>query len=108
MSRCMTDSYADPILPPIYIIPKTPIILKYAWFPGPYLPTNTMHSLTLVAVLVSTALAIPSKRATTLIPKSVFDSTASLEQYFTYNYPWGGNTHNGPPPPPSMRMIVIC
>jgi hypothetical protein len=33
--------------------------------------------------------------STTLIPKTVFDTTASLEQYFTYNYPWGGNTHNG-------------
>lgn len=49
------------------------------------------------AALLSTALATPAnKRATTvLIPKSVFDSTSSLEQYFTYNYPWGGDTHNG-------------
>ncbi|KAF2196092.1 family 16 glycoside hydrolase [Delitschia confertaspora ATCC 74209] len=30
----------------------------------------------------------------TLIPKSVFDSTTNLEQYFTYNYPWGTD-HNG-------------
>ncbi|KAH7382408.1 hypothetical protein DE146DRAFT_770389 [Phaeosphaeria sp. MPI-PUGE-AT-0046c] len=47
--------------------------------------------------LLSTALATPpSKRASTvLIPKSVFDNTSSLEQYFTYNYPWGGDTHNG-------------
>lgn len=53
--------------------------------------------LTTVLVLYSTlATASPhSKRATTLIPRTVFDSTANLEQYFTYNYPWGGDTHNG-------------
>ncbi|PVI05506.1 glycoside hydrolase family 16 protein [Periconia macrospinosa] len=39
--------------------------------------------------------AVVEKRATTLIPKSAFDSVSTLEQYFTYNYPWGGNTHNG-------------
>jgi hypothetical protein len=55
-----------------------------------------MHVLTTVALLYTTVLATPhQKRATTLIPKTVFDSTANLEQYFTYNYPWGGNTHKG-------------
>ncbi|KAJ4362934.1 hypothetical protein N0V83_010051 [Neocucurbitaria cava] len=57
-----------------------------------------MHffSLSVAALLLSTASATPHhKRATTLIPKTVFDSTASFEQYFTYNYPWGGTTHNG-------------
>jgi hypothetical protein len=55
-----------------------------------------MNFLTAAALLLTTALATPHpKRATTLIPKTVFDSTATLEQYFTYNYPWGGNTHNG-------------
>lgn len=55
-----------------------------------------MHILTTGALLYSTVFATPhQKRATTLIPKTVFDSTANLEQYFTYNYPWGGNTHNG-------------
>ncbi|ROW03839.1 hypothetical protein VPNG_07287 [Cytospora leucostoma] len=34
------------------------------------------------------------KRATTLIPDTVFSSTDSLESYFDYNYPWG-DTHNG-------------
>ncbi|KAF2877285.1 concanavalin A-like lectin/glucanase domain-containing protein [Massariosphaeria phaeospora] len=47
-------------------------------------------------ILVFTAALLPAvSTATTLIPKTVFDSTANLEQYFTYNYPWGGNTHNG-------------
>ncbi|KAF2262227.1 family 16 glycoside hydrolase [Lojkania enalia] len=53
--------------------------------------------------MISAALLLPSllsaaslpKRATTLIPKTAFDSTANLEQYFVYNYPWGGTTHNG-------------
>ncbi|KAF2824172.1 hypothetical protein CC86DRAFT_326637 [Ophiobolus disseminans] len=49
-----------------------------------------------VALLLSPALAKPHpKRATTLIPRTVFDTTATFEQYFTYNYPWGGTTHNG-------------
>lgn len=34
------------------------------------------------------------KRATTLIPNTVFTSTDLLEEYFDYNYPWG-DTHNG-------------
>lgn len=34
------------------------------------------------------------KRSTTLIPNNVFTSTSLLEQYFSYNYPWG-DTHNG-------------
>jgi beta-glucanase (GH16 family) len=56
-----------------------------------------MHLSTLgTALLLSCAnAATVGKRATTLIPKTVFDTTATLEQYFTYNYPWGGNTHNG-------------
>ncbi|KAF2275734.1 uncharacterized protein EI97DRAFT_70707 [Westerdykella ornata] len=51
-------------------------------------------SVTALLLPLTLASALP-KRATVLIPKSVFDSTTSLEQYFTYNYPWGGNTHNG-------------
>lgn len=56
----------------------------------------TMRFSTLV-VLPAISLASPYlKRATTtLIPTSVLDNTANLEQYFTYNYPWGGDTHNG-------------
>jgi hypothetical protein len=57
-----------------------------------------MKALSKLALLLSTA---PTALSTTLIPRTVFDSTASLEQYFTYNYPWGGNTHNGPSLPPS-------
>ncbi|KAF2798157.1 glycoside hydrolase family 16 protein [Melanomma pulvis-pyrius CBS 109.77] len=56
-----------------------------------------MRSLSLTAVLLlpfSTASTLKA-RASTLIPSTVFDSTANLEQYFTYNYPWGGDTHNG-------------
>lgn len=34
------------------------------------------------------------KRATTLIPDTVFTSQDLLETYFGYNYPWG-DTHNG-------------
>ncbi|KAF2730637.1 hypothetical protein EJ04DRAFT_555300 [Polyplosphaeria fusca] len=44
------------------------------------------------------ALLLPlltSAAPTTLIPKSAFANTSTLEQYFTYNYPWGGDTHNG-------------
>ena len=56
----------------------------------------TLKSL-VAAILLSclTQAATLSKRATVLIPKTVFDTTASLEQYFTYNYPWGGTTHKG-------------
>lgn len=58
-----------------------------------------MKLLATAAALLSTTLAaISTKRAATvLIPKSVFDNTSALEQYFTYNYPWGGDTHNGTP-----------
>lgn len=56
-------------------------------------------------LLASLTSASPtSKRATTLIPQTVFDSTANLEQYFTYNYPWGGDTHNGILLQPSTRL----
>jgi hypothetical protein len=51
-----------------------------------------MKQLTALALLL---VAARFALSTTLIPKTVFDTTASLEQYFTYNYPWGGNTHNG-------------
>ena len=58
--------------------------------------SDTMLHFAYTSLLLSVALASPHlKRATTLIPKSVFDSTTSLEKYFTYNYPWGGTTHNG-------------
>jgi hypothetical protein len=54
-----------------------------------------MH-LYVTILLLNAVLANPHpKRATTLIPKTVFANTASLEQYFTYNYPWGSATHNG-------------
>lgn len=43
---------------------------------------------------VAFAASLP-KRADTLIPKTVFDNVANFEQYFVYNYPWGGDTHNG-------------
>ncbi|KAF4552484.1 Hypothetical protein D9617_10g074660 [Elsinoe fawcettii] len=32
--------------------------------------------------------------ATTIIPTTAFNSKSTLEQYFSYNYPWGP-THNG-------------
>ncbi|KAF2464448.1 uncharacterized protein BDR25DRAFT_346674 [Lindgomyces ingoldianus] len=56
-----------------------------------------MLSLSVAVLLlpVLTSSAALSQRTTTLIPKTCFDSTSALEQYFTYNYPWGGNTHNG-------------
>jgi beta-glucanase (GH16 family) len=62
-----------------------------------HLVNQTMRFLPLEAALLLslTNAATLEKRATTLIPKTVFDTTATLEQYFTYNYPWGGNTHNG-------------
>lgn len=53
-----------------------------------------------LATVPSLALASPgaspslSKRSNTLIPTSCFDSTASLTEYFKYDYPWG-DTHNG-------------
>jgi hypothetical protein len=51
-------------------------------------------------LLPSSSLLLPIAFASTvLIPKTVFGTTASLEQYFTYNYPWGSNTHNGTAPP---------
>jgi hypothetical protein len=62
-----------------------------------------MKALTKLALLLSAA---PTALSTTLIPKTVFDSTAALEQYFTYNYPWGGNTHNGPSLPPSSLPLI--
>ncbi|XHG04517.1 hypothetical protein AWENTII_007783 [Aspergillus wentii] len=37
--------------------------------------------------------------ATTLIPSTCFDSYSSLEEYFSYLYPWGSD-HNG-----SARMV---
>jgi hypothetical protein len=50
----------------------------------------------LLALLASAPLisASPAKRATTLIPKTVFDSAANLEEYSSNNYPWG-DSHNG-------------
>lgn len=54
----------------------------------------SLGSAFLLLPIFSSAAAV-EKRATTLIPKSVFDSVSNLEQYFTYDYPWGGNTHNG-------------
>ncbi|KAF2113171.1 concanavalin A-like lectin/glucanase domain-containing protein [Lophiotrema nucula] len=56
-----------------------------------------MISNIVAALLLPTLLnaALLPKRATTLIPSTVFDSTSNLEQFFTYNYPWGGDTHNG-------------
>jgi hypothetical protein len=54
---------------------------------------------TLITTLLACAgivSASPAKRAMTLIPKTVLDSTANLGQYFNYNYPWG-DSHNGTP-----------
>ncbi|KAF1998767.1 glycoside hydrolase family 16 protein [Amniculicola lignicola CBS 123094] len=46
--------------------------------------------------MIAALLLVPlAHTATVLIPKTVFDSTSNFEQYFTYNYPWGGTTHNG-------------
>lgn len=65
----------------------------------------------LVATLPYLALALPSpenqftKRDSTLIPKSCFDSTSSLTQYFNYNYPWG-DTHNGAAIMKSSNAII--
>jgi hypothetical protein len=58
-----------------------------------------MYSSYILASLPYLALALPShqshtKRDTTLIPTSCFDTTASLTEYFNYGYPWG-DTHNG-------------
>ncbi|PSN69377.1 hypothetical protein BS50DRAFT_550187 [Corynespora cassiicola Philippines] len=53
------------------------------------------HILAALSLSALTAAAAVEKRATTLIPKTAFDNTASLEEYFTYGYPWGGITHNG-------------
>jgi hypothetical protein len=63
----------------------------------------SMASRIFLILLATLAVASPAttlrerelkKRATTLIPNSVFTSTSSLESYFDYNYPWG-DTHNG-------------
>jgi galactan endo-beta-1,3-galactanase len=55
-----------------------------------------MYSLLISAFLSSLAAATPlHSRAQTLIPKNVFESTVTFQQYFTYNYPWGGTDHNG-------------
>ncbi|KAF2850565.1 glycoside hydrolase family 16 protein [Plenodomus tracheiphilus IPT5] len=54
-----------------------------------------MHISLSTALLLTTVSAFaPSKRATTLIPSTVFDSKENLEDFFNYNYPWGP-THNG-------------
>lgn len=45
-------------------------------------PTSSIHERNL------------KKRATTLIPDTCFESQATFESYFSYNYPWG-DTHNG-------------
>ncbi|KAL5404734.1 hypothetical protein PMIN03_008931 [Paraphaeosphaeria minitans] len=45
-------------------------------------------------ISLSITLAAGLSSAATIIPKTVFDSTSSLTQYFSYNYPWGTD-HNG-------------
>ncbi|KAL5452716.1 hypothetical protein PMIN07_008276 [Paraphaeosphaeria minitans] len=45
-------------------------------------------------ISLSITLAAGLSSAATIIPKIVFDSTSSLTQYFSYNYPWGTD-HNG-------------
>jgi beta-glucanase (GH16 family) len=55
-----------------------------------------MHPLPITTLLLTIATAtLLQPRAQTLIPKTAFDSKTTLEQYFTYNYPWGGTDHNG-------------
>ncbi|PSR90379.1 hypothetical protein BD289DRAFT_481727 [Coniella lustricola] len=46
------------------------------------------------------------KRATTLIPDTVFSSQDELEEYFDYNYPWG-DTHNGAALMSSAQVTII-
>ncbi|KAL5396310.1 hypothetical protein PMIN03_012974 [Paraphaeosphaeria minitans] len=41
-------------------------------------------------ISLSIALATGLSSAATIIRKTVFDSTSSLTQYFSYNYPWAG------------------
>ena len=67
-----------------------------------------LYLTTILLFLSSTVLATPSARTTTLIPTSALDTTASFEQYFTYNYPWGGTTHNGPHLLPSPLLSPPC
>ena len=37
---------------------------------------------------------LPAIQATTVIPKTAFNSVADFEKYFDYLYPWGSD-HNG-------------
>lgn len=62
--------------------------------------TNLLLTTAALATLSTAAHSNPhreralQKRATTLIPDTVFTSQSELETYFSYNYPWG-DTHNG-------------
>ena len=40
------------------------------------------------------AFVLPVIQATTVIPKTAFNSVADFEKYFDYLYPWGSD-HNG-------------
>lgn len=66
-----------------------PRFLLYTTYSSPCLILPNMRLFLLPGAFI---LGISS--AATLIPKSVFDSTSSLTQYFSYNYPWGTD-HNG-------------
>lgn len=56
--------------------------------------SSTLLAVALTPLIVSSTPTLSPRAATTLIPSSVFSSQSSLEQYFSYNYPWG-TTHNG-------------
>jgi galactan endo-beta-1,3-galactanase len=52
------------------------------------------HTMATKSALLGLLTPIAVLAQTTLIPTSCFDDQSSLEQYFSYNYPWG-DTHNG-------------
>ncbi|KAJ4360315.1 uncharacterized protein N0V89_000876 [Didymosphaeria variabile] len=54
---------------------------------------------------LTVALTTGLSSAATLIPKTVFDSTSSLTQYFSYNYPWGTDHNGGARMAPSHAVI---
>lgn len=45
--------------------------------------------------LTTAALATLAAAQTTLIPTDCFSSQSSFDQYFSYNYPWSSDVHNG-------------
>jgi hypothetical protein len=76
------------------------LTIRFNSQPHPVPILNPVSSLMMLLPTTPFLFFLPIALASTvLIPKACFDTTASLEQYFTYDYPWGSSTHNGKPIP---------